>query len=80
MDEYKHMEEFLESAGINEEDIIIQEVDIANDFVCIYIVVKNRNMYDVFTAVGDTGKPINKDSIHHVLLPESLIKELFKQI
>ncbi|AJA49560.1 hypothetical protein CPAST_c34990 [Clostridium pasteurianum DSM 525 = ATCC 6013] len=80
MNEYKFLKEFYKSAAlINPKNIIIQEVDIARDFVCIYIVTKNKNMLDIFTAVGDIDEPINKDSINHVLLPESLIKQLFKQ-
>lgn len=80
MSEYKYFNKFIETASINTKDIIVQEVDIFSDNVALYIVTKDTNMYDVYTAVGFTDKPINKDSIHHVLLPESLIKELFKQI
>lgn len=80
MSEYKYFNEFIETASINTKNIIVQEVDIFNDNVALYIATKDRNMYDVYTAVGFTDKPINKDSIHHVLLPESFIEEFFEQI
>lgn len=80
MSEYKYLEEFYHDALIDSKNIIIQEFDVNKDFVCIYIVTKERNMFDVFTAVTDINKPVDKDRINHVLLFESQIKKLFKQL
>lgn len=80
MSEYRYIKEFLELASINQKDIIIQEIDVFNGNVCTYVVVKNENMYNIYTAVGSVDEPIQSESIHDVLLPKTLIEKLFKQI
>jgi hypothetical protein len=80
MSDYKYLKEFYKSALIDPEKIILEEVDIAKDFVCIYIVTRNKNMFDVYTAVGSIDKPIKDKSINHVLLFEKRLNKLFEQI
>lgn len=80
MSEYKYLEQFYNNTSIDPENIILEEVDIAGNNVCIYIVTREKSAFYIFTAVGDTDKPIDRDRINHVLIFESQIKQLFKQI
>lgn len=80
MSEYKYLDQFYKDALIDPKQIIVQEVDITKDFVCIYIVTKNKNMFDIFTAVGDIDKPVDRNRIKHVLIFEKQLNRLFEQL
>ncbi|AJA48666.1 hypothetical protein CPAST_c25970 [Clostridium pasteurianum DSM 525 = ATCC 6013] len=80
MSEYKFLDQFYKDALIDPKQIVFKEVNVSDLFVTIYIVAKNKNMFDIFTAVGDIDKPIKNESINHVLVFENQLKKLCKQI
>ncbi|UZW14328.1 hypothetical protein OSC52_00195 [Clostridium pasteurianum] len=80
MSEYKYLDQFYKSALIDSKQIVFKEVNVSDLFATIYIVTKNKNMLDIFTAVGDIDKPIKNESINHVLVFQNQLEKLCKQI
>lgn len=81
MNEYKYLEQFYNTARINKENIIIQEIDIKSwGTVYIYIVEKNESGFYIYKASNSADKPIDFNDIHYITLADCEVKELFKQI
>lgn len=81
MNDFKYLKEFYNTARINEEDIIIQEIDVKDwGTVYIYIVEKNKSGFYIYKASGSSDKPINFDDLHYITLAECEVKDLFQKI
>lgn len=79
--QFNYIKEFYNTARINEENIIIQEIDIRDwGTVYIYIVEKKDGVFIIYKASGSADKPINFHDLHYITLAECEVKELFRKI
>lgn len=78
--EYQYLREFYITAGIAEENIIIEDIDIRPwGTVHIYIVEKKKGVFTIYTAMGDIDNPMSRNDVHYVILGDNQVRLLIKE-